>query len=53
MNHFEELTKVASINAMAFIVSFSELENGFRLFGLIVASIYTCMKIVQLIKHWN
>ena len=53
MNHFEELTKVVSVNTMAFLVSFSDLENSLRLFGLVVASIYTCMKIVQLMRNWN
>jgi hypothetical protein len=53
MNHLEELTKVASINVAAFVISLTDLEGILRVGGLFVAFLYTCLKIIQLIKHWN
>lgn len=53
MEHLEELTKVGVINITAFVISLSDVENFLRIGGLAVAFIYTCLKIVQLIKNWN
>jgi len=53
MNHLEELAKVGIINVAAYAISFSDIETFLRIGGLLVAFIYTCLKIIQLIKHWN
>ena len=53
MEHLEELTKVSAVNITAFALSFSDLENFLRVGGLAVAFIYTFLKIVQLLKHWD
>lgn len=53
MDHLEELAKVGIINIAAFTLSFSDLEAALRFGGLFVAFIYTCLKIIQLLKHWK
>jgi hypothetical protein len=53
MDHLEELAKVGIINIAAFTLSFSDLEALLRFGGLFVAFVYTCLKIVQLLKNWN
>jgi hypothetical protein len=53
MDHIEEMVKVGSINMAAFVISLSNLEGFLRIAGVAAALIYTCMKIVQLAKHWN
>ena len=53
MDHIEEIVKVGSINAAALAISLSNLEGFLRVGGLFLAFIYTLMKIIQLIKHWN
>ena len=53
MDHLSELSKVGAINIAAFMVSMSDVEGILRVGGLFLAFIYTFMKIVQLIKHWN
>lgn len=53
MEHLQEAGKVAGINLAAFVISWSNLDNFFRTAGLIAAFIYTCLKIVQLLKNWK
>lgn len=53
MDHIEEIVKVGTINAAAWMISLSNVEEFFRVAGVAAACIYTCMKIMQLIKHWN
>jgi hypothetical protein len=53
MDHIEEIIKVGSINAAALAISLSNLEGFLRVAGVAAALVYTCMKIIQLIKHWN
>ena len=53
MDHIEEIVKVGSINAAALAISLSNLEGFLRVAGVAAALIYTCMKIIQLAKHWN
>ena len=53
MEHLEDLTKVGAINIAAFIISWTDVENFLRVGGLFVAFIYTLLKIIQLIRHWN
>ena len=53
MEHIEEIVKVGSVNAAAFAISLSNLEGFLRVAGVAAALVYTCMKIIQLIKHWN
>lgn len=53
MENLEDVAKVGAINVAAFTLSFSGIEEFLRIGGLLVAFIYTCMKIVQLIKNWN
>jgi hypothetical protein len=53
MDHIEEIAKVGSVNAAAFIISLSNVEGFLRVAGVAAALLYTCMKIAQLIKHWN
>lgn len=56
MNHLSdlsEMSKVGAINVAAFVISMSEIESLLRIGGLFLAFIYTLMKIIQLIKHWN
>lgn len=53
MDHIEEIIKVGSVNAAALAISLSNLEGFLRVAGVAAAFVYTCMKIIQLIKHWN
>jgi hypothetical protein len=53
MDHIEEIIKVGSINAAALAISLSSLEGILRVAGVAAALLYTCMKIIQLVKHWN
>lgn len=53
MEHFQDIGKVASVNLAAFALSWTNLEEFFRLGGLIVAFIYTCLKIWDLLKGWK
>ena len=51
MEQLEECAKVMGINIVAFMVSWSSLEQFFRTAGLIAAFVYTCLKIYELIKQ--
>jgi hypothetical protein len=53
MDHLEEIVKVGTINAAAWMISLSNVEEFFRVAGVAAAFFYTCMKIIQLVKHWN
>jgi hypothetical protein len=53
MDHLEEIAKVSSVNLAAFAISLSNLEGFLRVAGVAAAFIYTCMKIIQLMRHWN
>lgn len=53
MDHIEEMVKVGSINMAALVLSLSNLEGFLRVAGVAAALVYTCMKIAQLVKHWN
>ncbi len=53
MDHIEEMVKVGSINMAALVLSLSDIEGFLRVAGVAAALLYTCMKIVQLAKHWN
>ena len=51
-NHFESY-KIALINATAFLISFSSVEQTLKIILLLVSIIYTCFKIVELINKRN
>lgn len=53
MDNIEEMVKVGSVNIAAFALSLSNLEGFLRVAGVAAAFIYTCMKIIQLVKNWN
>ena len=53
MDHLLDYIKVYSINTLAFAISFTDLEDGLRLAGLLVAFLYTSLKIVQIFRNWN
>lgn len=53
MEHLQEAGKVAAINTAAFVLSLTNLEEFFRTAGLIAAFVYTCLKIIQLLKNWK
>jgi hypothetical protein len=53
MNHLEDFGKVISINIAAIIVSLADFEATIRIAGLLMALIYTSLKIVQLLRGWN
>jgi hypothetical protein len=53
MEHLQEMTKVATINIAAFIFSWTNVDSFFRTAGLIVAFIYTCLKIIDVLRKWN
>lgn len=53
MDQLEECVKVMSVNIVAFMVSWSTVEEFFRIAGLIAAFVYTCLKIYELIKQLN
>jgi hypothetical protein len=53
MEHFQDIGKVAGINLAAIAISWSNLEGFFRIAGLIVAFIYTCLKIWDLLRKWE
>ena len=53
MEHLQEAGKVATVNLAAYVLSWTNLEEFFRTAGLIAAFIYTCLKIVQLLKNWK
>jgi hypothetical protein len=53
MEHIEEMLKVGSINMAALVLSLSDIESFLRVAGVAAALVYTCMKIMQLVKHWN
>lgn len=50
--HFDSI-KVAAANTAAVMLSFSGIEEFFRIAGLAAALFYTCLKCAHLIKHWN
>jgi hypothetical protein len=53
MGNLQESFKVITANAVALGISFSNLESYLRIAGLAVAFLYTCLKIVQLLKNWK
>lgn len=53
MDHLEEIAKVSSVNLAAFAISLTDVEGFLRVAGVTAALIYTCLKIIQLLKHWN
>jgi hypothetical protein len=53
MEHFQDIGKVAGANLAALAISCSNLEGFFRVAGLIVAFIYTCLKIWDLLRKWD
>lgn len=53
MEDLQESVKVISANALALGISFSNLETYLRVAGLTVAFLYTCLKIVSLLKNWK
>jgi hypothetical protein len=50
--HFDTI-RVAGANIAAIMLSFSGVEEFFRIAGLAAAAFYTCLKCAHLIKHWN
>jgi hypothetical protein len=53
MDHLLEVSKVGAVNIAAFVISMSGAESFLRVGGLFLAFVYTGMKIIQLLKHWN
>ena len=53
MDNVPDSVKVIAANATALGMSFTSLENGLRLAGLIAAFFYTLLKIIHLIKNWK
>jgi hypothetical protein len=53
MEHFQDIGKVAGVNLAAIAISWTNLEGFFRIAGLIVAFIYTCLKIWDLLRTWK
>jgi len=47
----DDIIKVNAIGATAFIVSWSDFDQWFRTLGLVAATVYTLLKIVQTIKE--
>jgi len=48
--HLDEILKVNTIGALAFIVSWSDFDHWLRTLGLVAALAYTSVKIAQSIK---
>jgi hypothetical protein len=48
--HLDDILKVNTIGALAFIVSWSDFDHWIRTLGLIAALVYTCCKIAQALK---
>ena len=53
MNEIPDGVKVIAANAIDLGASFTSLEDGLRLAGLLAAFLYTVLKIIHLIKCWN
>jgi hypothetical protein len=53
MDHVLDYLKVTGVNTLAFVISFTDLEDGLRLAGLFAAFLYTSLKIIQIFRHWN
>jgi len=51
--HIQEISKVGAVNVIALGMTLSQVETSLRIAGLLVAMIYTIIKTVHLIKHWN
>jgi hypothetical protein len=47
----DDIVKVNTVGAVAFIVSWSDFDHWFRTLGLIAALIYTIIKIIQSVKE--
>lgn len=48
--YIDDIVKVNVIGAVAFIVSWTDLDHALRTLGLVAALIYTVVKIVQAVK---
>jgi len=49
--HFDDIVQVAFINGAALAVSVSDFEQYIRILGLVMACIYTGIKIWQALTH--
>jgi hypothetical protein len=48
--HIDDILKVNTIGALAFIVSWSDFDHWLRTLGLVAALVYTSVKILQALK---
>jgi hypothetical protein len=48
--HIDDILKVNTIGALAFIVSWSDFDHWLRTLGLVSALVYTSVKILQALK---
>ena len=48
--HVDDILKVNTIGALAFIVSWSDFDHWLRTLGLVAALVYTSVKILQSLK---
>lgn len=48
--HLDDILKVNTIGALAFIVSWSDFDHWLRTLGLVAALVYTSVKIAQALK---
>lgn len=48
--HVDDILKVNTIGAVAFVVSWSDFDHWIRTLGLVAALVYTICKIAQAIK---
>jgi hypothetical protein len=53
MDDISDSIKVTTANILAFSVSYSSVESALRIAGLLVAFVYTSLKIMQILKNWK
>jgi hypothetical protein len=53
MDQIPDSAKVTMANILAFSVSYSSAESALRIAGLLVAFVYTSLKIIEILKNWK
>ena len=49
--HIQELLSVGYINGVATAISLSDFETSVRILSIVLASIYTIVKLYQALRH--
>jgi len=49
--HIQELIGVGYVNGVATVISLSDFETSVRILSILLASIYTTVKLYQALRH--